>query len=340
MKKTLSILLSFLMISTCFTGMITAQAASKINKSEAKAIALQDAGLKSSQVKFTKNKLDYDNGIKIYDIEFYTNLTEYEYEINASTGKIVSRDSDLDICLSTKTYIYNGKAKKPSVTIKTDDGRSNISSSYYKVTYKNNTKPGKATATIKFNDKKYHGTFKKNFTIKPKKSSLTSIKKNGTNLTVKWKKDNNVTGYQVQYSTNSNFSSSKKVTVSKKSTTSKTIKGLKSNKKYYVRVRAYKTVNGKKFYGPYSAKKSIGKNASSSSASAKLNGKEKAKSIALKDAGLKSSKVTFTKVKLDYDDGIEVYDIEFHTSIKEYEYEINASTWKIIERSVENYNDD
>ena len=62
----------------------------------------------------------------------------------------------------------------------------------------------------------------------------------------------------------------------------------------------------------------------------------KAKKIALNDAGLSSSDVTFTKTKLDYDDGVQEYDIEFVTSTKEYEYEINATTGKITSKDVEN----
>ena len=64
---------------------------------------------------------------------------------------------------------------------------------------------------------------------------------------MKWNKQTTVTGYQIQYSTSSNFSNAKTVKVTKNSTTSKTLTGLKSGKKYYVKIRTYKTlkVNGK-----------------------------------------------------------------------------------------------
>ena len=64
-----------------------------------------------------------------------------------------------------------------------------------------------------------------------------------------------------------------------------------------------------------------------------------AKSIALKHAKLKSSKVTFTKARLTTDDGIKVYDIEFRTGSTKYDYEINAKTGKIIEFSSEPIDD-
>ena len=66
-----------------------------------------------------------------------------------------------------------------------------------------------------------------------------------------------ITGYQIQYSTSKKFTSPKSTTVSGYSKTSKKITGLKSKKTYYVRVRTYKTVNGKKIYGSYSSVKSV-----------------------------------------------------------------------------------
>lgn len=67
----------------------------------------------------------------------------------------------------------------------------------------------------------------------------------------------------------------------------------------------------------------------------KLIGKKKAKKIALKDAGLKSSQVTFTKVQLDTDDGVKVYEIEFRKGTDEYEYEIKAKNGKILDKDVD-----
>lgn len=64
-------------------------------------------------------------------------------------------------------------------------------------------------------------------------------------------------------------------------------------------------------------------------------GVEAAKNKALADAGLSASAVTFTKARLDYDDRIAVYDVEFYTSTHEYEYEINASTGAVHDKSVE-----
>ena len=61
---------------------------------EAKAVALEHAGFAADQVVFTKSKLDYDDGAAEYEIEFKANGLEYEYTINAFTGKIVEYDID------------------------------------------------------------------------------------------------------------------------------------------------------------------------------------------------------------------------------------------------------
>ena len=152
----------------------------KITKAKAKSIALKHAGVSASKATFVKAKLDYEDGQQVYEIEFYSGNTEYDYEILASNGKIISYDKDIE---------------------------------NYKIPRKNT-------------------------------SSSTYI------------------------------------------------------------------------------------------------GKAKAKSIALKDAGVSASSATFTKTKLDYEDGIRVYEIEFYTNSAEYEYEINAKTGKIRDMDVEHFDYD
>lgn len=152
----------------------------KITKAKAKSIALKHAGVSASKATFVKAKLDYEDGRRVYEIEFYSGNTEYDYEILASNGKIISYDKDIE---------------------------------NYKIPRKNT-------------------------------SSSTYI------------------------------------------------------------------------------------------------GKAKAKSIALKNAGVSASSATFTKTKLDYEDRIRVYEIEFYTNSAEYEYEINAKTGKIRDMDVEHFDCD
>lgn len=163
------------------------------------------------------------------------------------------------VALSKTSYTYDGKEKKPGVTVSDWLGEP-ISKSEYTVTYPKSAKNvGKYTVTIKFKNH-YSGTEKRTFTINPKGTALskvTSPKK--AQLKVTWKKQAaQTTGYQVQYSTDKNFKKGNKtVTVKGAKTTSKTISKLTKGKKYYVRVRTYKTVNKTNFYSGWSKSSSV-----------------------------------------------------------------------------------
>ncbi len=88
--------------------------------------------------------------------------------------------------------------------------------------------------------------------------TLSSVKNVKTKkMTVKWKKNTKATGYQIQYSTSSDFSSYKTVKVKGYKNVSKTISKLTKGKKYYVRVRAYKTVSGTNYYSAWSSVKNV-----------------------------------------------------------------------------------
>ena len=147
------------------------------------------------------------------------------------------------VTLSKTVFTYTGKAKKPAVIAIDTKGRQ-ISGKYYTVSYKNNKKAGKASVVVKFKNG-YSGTVKKSFTIRPAGTAIKNITAAPGGFTVKWKKKTAQTsGYQVQYATNQGFkgSSAHSVFVKKASLTKKEIKNLKAGKKYYVRIRTYKTV--------------------------------------------------------------------------------------------------
>ena len=93
----------------------------------------------------------------------------------------------------------------------------------------------------------------KKVTVKKQKAKVKAGKKK---LTVTWKKDKNVSGYQIKIATKKNFKGAKTYTVKSYKTYKKVIKKLKANKKYFVKVRAYKTVGKSKVYGAYSAVRS------------------------------------------------------------------------------------
>ncbi|MBQ3137710.1 MAG: leucine-rich repeat protein [Clostridia bacterium] len=94
---------------------------------------------------------------------------------------------------------------------------------------------------------------------KTKAPTLSKLTSGTKQLTATWKTVSGATGYEVVYSTSKKFTkkTTKTVTIKKAKTKKTTIKKLKKGKKYYVKVRAYKTVNGKKIYGAYSSVKSV-----------------------------------------------------------------------------------
>lgn len=165
------------------------------------------------------------------------------------------------ISLSTINYVYSGKVRKPAVTVKDSAGKT-IAKSNYSINYSGGrTAVGKYTVSVVFKGN-YSGTVKKTFSINPKGAQLSKLSPGRKKLTVKWKKQKTqTTGYEIQYSLKKNFKSgTKKKTVSNKKTSLK-LSNLKSKKKYYVKIRTYKTVkiNGKsaKMYSSWSKVKSV-----------------------------------------------------------------------------------
>ena len=110
------------------------------------------------------------------------------------------------------------------------------------------------------------------------------------------------------------------------SRTSYTVTGLSSGTSYRFKVRPYREALGYKYYGDFEDISVKTASNSSSSSSSGYIGEARAKQIALNKAGVSASNAEFTKVKLDYDDGIRVYDVKFYAGDYEYEIEINART--------------
>jgi hypothetical protein len=159
--------------------------------------------------------------------------------------------------LSKTEYVYTGKEIKPSVTVKDSEGKT-IAASNYTVSYAQNKAIGTAQVTVTFKGEQYEGSLNASFTITPKQSKVSKLKAAKKGFKVTWSKvKKDVTGYEIQYSTSASFKGAKTVTVKGNKTTSKSITKLKAKKKYYVRVRTYKTVKGKKIYSAWSKAKSV-----------------------------------------------------------------------------------
>ena len=159
------------------------------------------------------------------------------------------------IKLSTTTYSYDGKVKSPSVTVKDSSGKKLKKDTDYTVTYASGRKNvGKYKVTVKMKGK-YSGTKTLYITINPAPTKISSVTAGKKSLKVNiTKKTTQTSGYQIQYATNSSFKSAKTITIKKNTTTYYTIKDL-ATKNYYIRVRTFKTLDGKNYYSSWSSSK-------------------------------------------------------------------------------------
>lgn len=177
---------------------------------------------------------------------------------DVNPGVITDEDHVIQkVNLTQVSYVYDGKEKNPIV--EAFDSKGNlISSKHYTISKSSGRKNvGKYKYTIKFKNG-YTGEKTLYFTINPKPTKLTSLKKGSKKMKLKWKKvSSQASGYQIRYSTKSSMSGAKTVTVKKYKTSSKTISRLKKKKKYYVQIRTYKTVGKEKYYSNWSARKSV-----------------------------------------------------------------------------------
>ena len=179
------------------------------------------------------------------------------YNINTSTNNTkISLKEKCDINV-TKAKKYTGKKLTPKVTVKYNNKilKKDVD---YTLKYQNNKNVGTASVIITGKGN-YTGTVTKTFKINPKGTSLKKLTKGKKQFKATWNKQTTqTTGYQIQYSTSSSFSNGNKtVKVKKNKTTSSTVKKLKAKKKYYVRIRTYKTVNGKTYYSGWSKAKNV-----------------------------------------------------------------------------------
>lgn len=235
---------------------VTAQ----ITAEEAKTAALADAGLDAGAVTFTEVKLDRDGALSVYDVDFYTAEARYEYEINAATGAVYSKSKE--ITASSDGQTSGGQASGGQAS----DGQIGLEAA-------------KAAALSDAGVSASEANFRK----------------------AKLDYDDGVAVYEIEFYT--------------------------STHKYEYEIHAS---TGKILSRDTEAIRTEGGGGNSAAVSV-----ERAKSIAVEDAGRALSEVTFTKTKLERDDGRTVYEIEFFAGDTEYEYTIDAASGAILERSAE-----
>lgn len=89
-----------------------------ISDAKAKEIALNNAGKKETDVVFVKAELEYDDGIAVYDVEFYgADFREYDYEISAGTGEIIGLDYDAENFDGKKAQSGTAAGEKTTLTV-------------------------------------------------------------------------------------------------------------------------------------------------------------------------------------------------------------------------------
>ena len=200
------------------------------------------------------------SGDKTYYVRVrsYTNVNGKVYYGAWSDIKSI-KTANNDITKSTvsgiSTKAFTGKAITQNVTVKV--GNTVLKNGTdYTVSYSNNKKVGKATVKITGKGK-YGGVITKTFKINPAKQEIQKLTAKSKAFFVDWAQKGSATGYEIQYATNSKFTSAKKVTITNNKTDKTTVSKLSANKKYYVRVRSYTTVGGTKYYGAWSAVKNV-----------------------------------------------------------------------------------
>ena len=276
-----------LMLSIC----AVAAPSASITPDEAKQAALDHAKLTAEQVIFTQAKLDYDDGRAVYDIEFYSGNKEYDYEIDANSGKVLEFDYDIENFDISSVQVKLSLDEAKAVALKNAKlSENDVVFTKAKLDYDD----GRAVYDIEF----YSGNKEYDYEIDANTGKIL---------------DRDIE-YKVSFFSRivdffKNMFSGKSGTVSTPPAAAD------------VTVEATSTASQEK-----------------PAASNRIT-LEEAKKVALDDAKLTAADVTFTKAKLDYDDGRAVYDIEFYSGAKEYDYEIDAATGRILEKDIDR-NDD
>ncbi len=167
--------------------------------------------------------------------------SNYENVPQVKTPAVSKKKYTPSVKLSASGYVYNGKTKTPKVVVKDRQGKK-VSTAHYTVKYANGRKNvGRYAVTVSFKGD-FTGKAIRYFKIVPNGSKLSGISKKNNSLTVRWvTQKKQISGYQVQYSTNKRFSSNTKtVTLKGSKSITKKLGRLRGNQRYYVRVRTYK----------------------------------------------------------------------------------------------------
>lgn len=224
----------------------------KVDEAIAKASSLDPACYSNfSQVKAAIGSVDRRKNITQQE-----EVDQMAAAIEAALLKLEQKPVDLRpdaVSVKIADKAYTGKAIKPTAKVKYGN-QTLKKGTDYTVSYENNTKIGKAAAVIKGKGS-YQGTIRTSFLIVPAKQRISGLKAGKNKFTIRYKKQEargGKTGYRIVYSPKKGQAKGVNTT-----STQKTIRGLKSQKRYKVKVCVYKTIGGKKYMGAYSQVKRV-----------------------------------------------------------------------------------
>ena len=210
-------------------------------KFDTSAFKVENADVTSGSVKVTLPTLPKDY-VAEYAVEGLTNVSVENGTLKYNATGVKPGQYTLNV--TDKSAKYAPFSASFTLTTNKSDKPSDATTATKPSTTTTATKPSTTTTATKP---------VKKVTVKKQTVKVKAGKKK---LTVTWKKDKNVSGYQIKIATKKNFKGAKTYTVKSYKTYKKVIKKLKAKKKYFVKVRAYKTVGKSKVYGAYSAVRS------------------------------------------------------------------------------------
>lgn len=295
------------------------ETSSQITFEEAEQKALADAGLTASEVTFKKTKLDTEDGISVYDIEFYTETMKYEYEIYADNGKIYSKSKETIVAQETEKdqnqQDANQNTQEPEQTLPVTNQTSQPDANQTPQPDTSQTSQPDANQTPQGTDQSNGGQPADNQPQQSgdgqisldtaKNTALADAGLSSSDVTFTKEKldyEDGVAVYEIEF-----YTSTHEYEYEINATTG----SIRSKD-----VEEHKTSAGQS--------ENVGNSGS-------YIGIDNAKSIAVSHAGFSVSDVSFSKAKLDKDDGQTVYEIEFYKDGYEYEYKIDAVTGSILE---------
>ncbi len=303
-------------------------AAGRITLDEAKNIALSHAGIAASEASFTKTKLDRDDGREEYDIEFTAADYKYEYEIDAESGTVLSNSKEMRIKQTESTAAGRITLEEAKNTALSHAGIAASEASFTKT--KLDRDDGREEYDIEFTAADY----KYEYEIDAESGTVLSNSKE-----MRIKQTESTAAGRITLDEAKNIALSHAgIAASEASFTKTKLDYDDGREEYDIEFLSddyeYEYEIDSQSGAVLSNSKEARKRQTISAAEGRLT-LDDAKNAALDHAGVSASDATFTKTKLDYDDGWEEYDIKFYVGGWKYEYTIDAVTGEIIEFDME-----